>query len=200
MKLRYYLRGIGTGMIVTALILSIALGNGNEKMTEEQIKAKAAELGMVEEKLLSDIQNETEKTDLETTEEADLETTEEADPEATENATTEATDSADDNLIENVEEIQVDESAIETAEDRSDESVTQETATTLSEVTIEVKGGESSVAISKKLEEAGIVTSAAEYDKYLCDNGYDKKICVGTHVIPEDADYPEIAKILTSKQ
>lgn len=192
MKLRYYLRGIGTGMIVTALILSIALGNGNEKMTEEQIKAKAAEFGMVEEKLLSDIQNETEEADLETVEKADTETTEEV--------TSEATDGADDSLAENAEDTQADESVIETAEDTSNETTTEETATALSEVTIEVKGGESSVAISRKLEAAGIVTSAVEYDKYLCDNGYDKKICVGIHIIPGNADYTEIAKILTSKQ
>lgn len=200
MKLRYYLRGIGTGMIVTALILSIALGNGNEKMTEEQIKAKAAEFGMVEEKLLSDIQNETEEADTEATKEADLETVEKADTETTEEVTSEATDGADDSLAENAEDTQADESVIETAEDASNETMTEETATALSEVTIEVKGGESSVSISRKLEAAGIVTSAVEYDKYLCDNGYDKKICVGIHIIPGNADYTEIAKILTSKQ
>ena len=55
MKLRYYLRGVGTGILVTAIIMGIALGGQNNSMTEEQIKEKAKELGMVEESLLSEV-------------------------------------------------------------------------------------------------------------------------------------------------
>ena len=61
MKLRYYLRGAGTGIIVTAVLLGIILGHGKSQMSDGQIKIRAAELGMVEEKLLSDMENETSK-------------------------------------------------------------------------------------------------------------------------------------------
>lgn len=49
MKLKYYLRGIGIGIIVTAIILSIVNGvsNSSNKMTNPQIVEKAKELGMV---------------------------------------------------------------------------------------------------------------------------------------------------------
>ena len=47
MKLKYYLRGIGIGMLVTALILSISYLNHN-KMSDEEVKKRAKELGMVE--------------------------------------------------------------------------------------------------------------------------------------------------------
>ena len=48
MNLKYYLRGLGIGTIVTALILGIALGNPNDQMSNEEIKQRAKELGMVE--------------------------------------------------------------------------------------------------------------------------------------------------------
>ncbi|MDO5572770.1 MAG: hypothetical protein Q4G60_02185 [bacterium] len=48
MKLKYYLRGVGIGIIVTALIMGIALGSKRE-LTDTEIKERAAKLGMVEE-------------------------------------------------------------------------------------------------------------------------------------------------------
>ena len=48
MNLKYYLRGLGIGTIVTALILGIALGNSKDQMSNEEIKQKAKELEMVE--------------------------------------------------------------------------------------------------------------------------------------------------------
>ncbi|MBQ8666492.1 MAG: hypothetical protein IJ526_06495, partial [Lachnospiraceae bacterium] len=50
MKLKFYLRGLGIGIAVTALVMGLALGkNTKESMTDEEIKERAAELGMVEE-------------------------------------------------------------------------------------------------------------------------------------------------------
>lgn len=47
MKLKYYLRGLGIGIVVTALIMGLSTGN-TVPMTDAEIKAKAAMLGMVE--------------------------------------------------------------------------------------------------------------------------------------------------------
>ena len=47
MKLKYYLRGLGVGMLVMMLILW-ATGNLGAKMSDEAVKRRAAELGMVE--------------------------------------------------------------------------------------------------------------------------------------------------------
>lgn len=52
MNLKYYLRGMGLGILVTALILGIA-GSQNKRMTDEQIKARALELGMIENTVLT---------------------------------------------------------------------------------------------------------------------------------------------------
>ena len=48
MNLNYYLRGLGTGIVVTALIMGIAAGR-KEPMSNAEIKERARALGMVEE-------------------------------------------------------------------------------------------------------------------------------------------------------
>ena len=63
-------------------------------------------------------------------------------------------------------------------------------------VTIQVNSGDSSFAVSEKLEQAGLVSSATEFDLYLCENGYDKRLNVGTFEIPANADNEQIARIL----
>ena len=54
MKLKYYLRGLGIGIVVTAIIISFT--KKTEELTDAEIKMRAAQLGMVEESVLADIQ------------------------------------------------------------------------------------------------------------------------------------------------
>ncbi|MDO4189818.1 MAG: hypothetical protein Q4D29_12615, partial [Lachnospiraceae bacterium] len=63
--------------------------------------------------------------------------------------------------------------------------------------TLRVEKGYSSDKVAKILEDAGVVNSAASFDKYLCSNGYDHRISVGTYQIPAGADYGTIAKMIT---
>ena len=57
MKLKYYLRGLGIGMIVTALILGISFsprqGQETQTLTDDQIRERAEQLGMVDSSELS---------------------------------------------------------------------------------------------------------------------------------------------------
>ena len=48
MKLKYYLRGLGLGIVLTAIIMGVVLGKNNSKMSDEEIKKRAKQLGMVE--------------------------------------------------------------------------------------------------------------------------------------------------------
>ena len=64
-------------------------------------------------------------------------------------------------------------------------------------VTITIVRGSSSYTAARLLAEAGMVESAKDYDAYLCRNGYDKKISVGTFVIPAGSTEEEIALIIT---
>ncbi|MDD2968335.1 MAG: hypothetical protein PHT89_04750 [Lachnospiraceae bacterium] len=196
MKLRYYLRGVGTGILVAVILMGVAFSGQKSSMTDEQIKTRAAELGMVEESLLSEVAE-------------DIQTEQETEPTVSEEM--QAPENEQDKKEEpELEQIETEELETEQAEEESEtvqtdvEESTEDQSVQPTEVLkvpimIEVVGGESSVSISKKLEAAGLVTSAKEYDQYLCSNGYDKKISVGNHEIPIDSDFETIAKILTSK-
>lgn len=63
-------------------------------------------------------------------------------------------------------------------------------------VTIEIVSGDSSFTVCKKLAQAGLIESANEYDSYLCQNGYDKRIRAGSFEIPAGAGEEEIAGII----
>lgn len=54
MKLKYYLRGMGIGIILTAIIMGIALRGRKEALSDAEIMARARELGMIDATVLSD--------------------------------------------------------------------------------------------------------------------------------------------------
>ena len=95
------------------------------------------------------------------------------------------------------------------AEDETEEEVSEEISEEETEempdsevketVQITVVGGDGSGTVARKLAEAGLVEDAKAYDEYLCSNGYDKRICTGTHSIPVGASAEDIAEIITSR-
>ena len=179
MKLKYYLRGLGIGILVTALIMGFTTRD-SRPLTDAEIKAAAAELGMVESDSLrlADLPQEPTPTPEITPEpEATPEVTPE--PEATPEVTPEVTP-------EPTEE-----------PENTSEAATETTQESGADISITVSAGSGSRTVCNRLEEAGVITDAAEFDKYLCDQGYSKRICVGTFEIPADASWEEIAKIIT---
>lgn len=204
MKLKYYLRGLGIGILVTTVILSLA-GVGRKNMTDEEVVKRAKELGMVESTLLSDLPDQTKTDEVRPTEpEISLqpETSEpEAGPEPEESASTPETPEAP-------EETPV--APKETPEAPKETPVAPEETPVSPEdgnpdipagetVTLVIGRGESSTTVSKNLKRAGIVEDAAAFDRFLCNNGYDKKIITGTYEIPYGASEEVIAKIITRK-
>lgn len=65
MEKKYYFRGLGLGIIVTAVIMGIALSGGGkkEKMTDAEVIARAKELGMIEDSTLLEASQEKETED-----------------------------------------------------------------------------------------------------------------------------------------
>lgn len=63
-------------------------------------------------------------------------------------------------------------------------------------VTITVNSGEGSETVARKLADAGIVESAAAFDRYLCQNGYDSRIAVGTYEFTKGMSNIDIAERL----
>ena len=169
MKLKYYLRGLGIGMAVTALILGISFsgrqGQEAQTLTDEQIRERASELGMVDS---SELTLAALASSAAQTPEATIEPEAAAEPETT----TEPETTAEPELI---------------------------TAPEQSQTTITIKKGSDSGSVSRMLYEAGLVENAKAFDNYLCNNGYSRSINPGIYEIAPGTSEEEIAKIITGK-
>ncbi|MBP3475539.1 MAG: hypothetical protein J6K48_04385 [Lachnospiraceae bacterium] len=227
MERKYYLRGLGIGIAVTAIIMGIAVSD-NQTMTDEEVIARAKELGMVENTLLSDmaeegqeVENGAEDRAAEQSGNGDraAESNNTDNSAAVDSVTAEDTaddivtdkDAAEDNAADEdaIDDTSADEDAADAPAKDGDAEVdrTRENATGQSEditsaaiKTITVTNGDGSYTVAKKLADVGVVTSAENFDTYLCQNGYDKKLRTGTFSIPADASDEQIARIVTGAE
>ena len=177
MKLKYYLRGLGTGILVTTLILFIAYSYRDvgvkEKDTDKDNKTN------VEQSSTSDDEKNSTSESSSSTEESS--SSEETTPEATtpeETTTPEAT----------------------TPEETTPEETTVappvvDDTNTVVEFTI--YSGYTSWDVAMILEQTGVVESAADFDYYLAVNGYDYRISTGVYTVKIGATYEEIAEMIT---
>ncbi|WP_418631979.1 hypothetical protein [Waltera sp.] len=206
MKLKYYLRGLGIGMIVTALILGISFSNRQDQtsqiMTDDQIRERAAELGMVDssELTLAALQNSakqpTEGTPEETTQTQEQNNIE-AEPETTVPAETQAT--AEPETTQEPEATAEPEPEKTAAPETTAEQEVTEAPQRTQTASITIQRGDDSGSASRRLYEAGLVENAKAFDNYLCNNGYSRSINPGTYEIAPGTSEEEIAKIITGK-
>lgn len=221
MERRYYLRGLGLGILITAIIMGAAQ-RGSKEMSDEEVRQRARELGMIENTVLSEPVAEPEadakkaETDLAAAEEkseeaapADTEPVTEDMQEAAadEQDTQEQTDAEDsqeqaDAVDAQAEPEQADaQTALEEETEQSTGAQSETKTAASGEAQIfTIDKGDSSVSVAQKLEQAGLISSAASYDRFLCDNGYDKKIRAGEYTIPADAGDEQIARIITGME
>lgn len=211
MGLKFYLRGLGVGIVVTALIMGIATSvNSKEILSDDEIRERAKGLGMVEEStVLADTfaQGSVGSPDEEEKAAEPSETPRAtAEPSETPRATVEPSETPRATAEPSEVPTTVPTSAPTPAPTSTPEPVETpaeapapetEAATQQGEsVTIQIVSGDSSLAVCKKLAQAGLVESANEYDSYLCQNGYDKRIRAGSFEIPVGAGKDEIAGII----
>ena len=64
---------------------------------------------------------------------------------------------------------------------------------------LEIKQGEFSDVVSKKLFQAGLIPDADKFNAYMTQKGVDDSLRVGVHLIPVDATADEIIEILQEK-
>ena len=193
MKLKYYLRGLGIGMAVTALILGISFsgrqGQEAQTLTDEQIRERASELGMVDSSeltlaALASSAAQTPETTIEPEAAAETETTTEPEATAEPKRTTEPETTAEPEM---------------TTEPEATEEPELTTVPEQSQTTITIKKGSDSGSVSRMLYEAGLVENAKAFDNYLCNNGYSRSINPGIYEIAPGTSEEEIAKIITGK-
>ena len=192
MKLKYYLRGLGIGVFVSVIVMTVAFGN-RKPMTDEEIKARAKELGMIENSVLADMNKEDVQDTEDIKEPENTQDTEDIkEPENTQ-------DTEDIKEPENTQDTEDTKEPEDTQDTEDEEEQKPQTPENPNEgtITITVVGGDNSWTVSKRMEEAGLIESAKDFDTHLCRYGYDKKISVGSYKIPVTATHEEMAKILT---
>lgn len=220
MKLKFYLRGIGLGIIV-AVALCISAGMKNDQISDEEIIKRAEALGMVpSSETLNESVDEAIRDGLETEEMTENDASGDAaavkvneDIPATEPDETEVNpDEADNsNFDETPPAAGSDGIAtpkvtptltkeVTPAPTKEPDKDTNDTENDTEYITVVVERGSGSDTVARKIEAAGLVANASEFDRYLCNNGYDKRISAGNHKIPINAREEEIAKILCNMQ
>lgn len=219
MERKYYLRGLGIGIVVTAVIMGIAL-SGRHKMTDKEIIARAKELGMVEDTYLAEpdageeqMQGEQNIEDGNPGEQEEMPAAEpEPDSLPAEDSLPEESESeeSESRPIEVAEPVEVEPVEIEVpvqSEADGSQQDTNEMTRQEDNPSMQVKvqrvtivSGDGSYSVALKLKEAGVVTSAETFDDYLCEKGYDKKLHTGTFQIPTDASDEQIARIITGQE
>ena len=196
MKLKYYLRGLGMGIVMTALILTVSHCT-RRKISDSEIIKRAEALGMVMATDDDFLNTETTPTDKETTETSTEESTTEV---PTEEPTTEAP--TEETTTESPTEESTTETPTEepTTEAPTEEPTTQEPTTvepSVVELTFTVERGMYSEAVTRILVQGGIVANEAEFNQYLSDTGYDEKIQTGVFTVNSEMSYEQIAKIIS---
>ena len=232
MRMRYYLRGLGIGIVVTALLMGFTKGGQKETLTDAEIVERAKSLGMVESSVLSadlgdkedisvngiseadqqEVMPETETETADNTEQTEPETTdntEQSKPETTDNTEQSKPETADDaeqskpETADDTEQTEP-ETANNTEQSKPDKETEAENPEKVGTVTgnryvVTIYSGDGSRTVANRLEEMGVIEDAAEFDRYLCQNGYDKRLTTGNHEINAGADEKEIAEALVKR-
>ena len=207
-KFRFYIRGLGIGVLITALILIISHNLSSGHMTDEEVRARAAELGMVDGSNYTLAQNEdpakteNEAGDKETDDkengkgsdetQQDTELSEEEKKAQEEAEQKKAEEEAEQKRLEEEKKAQ------EEAEKKKAEEEAEKPDVPTGAVSFTVSSGQGSETISSNLYRAGLVDDAKAFDLYLENNGYSRKLRTGTYTISPGLSYSELAQILVN--
>lgn len=213
MKLKYYLRGLGIGILITGLIMGISQKNAVASARAEVMRAYAQDALQDEpsESLLVEEQESEPvlvRGEEETPDNKNLEVNwqdvngENKDPENPDG------ESPQENIPQeegpepaSVPEADIPDPSSVSEKEESSEAVVivnpGAAALDAQTVTITISRGDDSGTVSRKLYNAGLIESASEYDAFLMQHGYDKRINTGEKVIGLNDSWQEIAEKIT---
>lgn len=191
MRIKYYLRGLGLGIIFTVIIFSISGNNHNDSnKNKEPVENTENETNrIIEEDNTENIIKD--EINTENTESSEI-----INSEAVNNTEAETLD----------ENNEVGQQDISVQQDLSGQSSSQEQDIAEEPpvvepqlVTITVNRGDYCRAVAQKLQDAGLVANGEDFRVYMGNIGYGSSIHNGDFQIPMGATYEEIANILVGK-
>lgn len=195
------MRGLGIGILLTTIILSISYHSSlKDRLSDEEIIKRAEELGMqyVEEKDPNEILT----TPTKTPENEDTkDTIEESTKEELTDQTTEQTE--EEIKTQTVEEFKT-QTEEETEEQEQIKDETEDQLTTKSvdktedagTVVIEIKRGMHSEEVATLLKNYGVIEDNKDFNQYLIKKGYASVINYGVYTFPLDASYEQITDLI----
>ena len=202
MRLKYYLRGLGLGIIFAVIIMMIGFHDNKQSMSDTEIIEKAKTLGMVEAKNISGTvadEYNSEKTDSSATNsDASSQKAEtEQDSQMQDSQTAQEDTQQEDTQQEDTQQEDTQQEAAQPAADAKQETVEPQDAVTT--YTISVTSQDTCRTIAEKLKALNLVDDAEQFRIYMGQKGADHFIADGEHVIPQGASYDDIITILTQK-
>lgn len=211
MKFKYMIRGLGIGIIITAAVM----GACNRHAVADARAAVLKEYGLGEDGLLAEgteAASETLSEDAsaeETTEQVILRDEEQQEvtmPESEAGGQPSATDTTQADLDATPSEPESSEQDVSSSEAATSEPSTVMVVVPTDEevpsgetIDIVIESGDDSGTVARKLQNAGLIENAAEYDAFLMQHGYDKKLSTGTKTISVTDDWQAIADKLSRK-
>lgn len=225
MKRKYYMRGLGVGILITAILCAIVLPKRTEPMTDAEVIARAKELGYEKSEggvTADDINKIKEKvsgTPVATGEPEETPTVTE-EPEGTPGPTPSPVPTpAPPDAPEEPEQPDTPATPTPVADKKPTATPSPKPTATIAPTTkptatatpaggtsaekrtytITVERGMTATKAAERLVEAGAISNAEDFISYLRKNNLTDFINVGTFTIPEGASNKEIARILTGR-
>ena len=218
MKLKYYLRGVGIGIIFATLVMTVSSLVHKYNITDEYIIKEARKLGMVMKNELEDKddlfgQDETEDTqgsESESVVPSESESESQTPPSESESQTPPSesesqtpppseSESQTPPPSESESQTPPSESESQTPPPSESESQTPPASEEKQYVYVTIVRGDYARQVAEKVKAAGLIKDAEDFRKYIGRKGYGQLFHAGTYKIPVGADYEEICQILISR-
>lgn len=186
MKLKYYLRGLGMGILFATIVMTVSSVVHNNNLSEEKIIKEAKKLGMIMPETEDDATGGLWATKEDTEDVID-----------TEGQDTEIeTPDTETEIQETETETQVVDAETESTE-KKEPVVIQDGNVTFIEIS--VYPGDNARQVAERLYENGLVDDSESFRKYLGEMGYAKYLAIGEYYVPVGATYEEICNVLMRK-
>ncbi len=197
MRFKYYLRGAGIGIIIAVLIMVVG-GSNNRTMSDGEIIRRAQELGMVKAEEGATVKQYNEKSSsAEGSSQAEASSEAPAEPSSVAASSAAPASSAAASSAASTASSAAASAASSAAEPGSSAEIDAPSDGT--KVSVSITSGMLSDKVAEKLQSAGLIADAKEFNKYLISKGYDRQIIKGEYVIEKGATYEEIARMITTK-
>lgn len=205
MKLKYYLRGLGTGLLVATLLLWIV---GSVKESNTALKDTLGENTTQAKESVKETTTVSESGDTTDKSGGQTETTDKETQKATEQTTDKETQKATEHITVKTDENTTKDTGKKTGrQDDTDEDMDSakaevEITTALPEgatVILDIYSGMSSNQVARQLEQLGVIDDNIEFNDYIESKRLQNSIAVGRYEISQNDTYDDIISKITRR-